>query len=151
MTDKKRRTVSLDEPIDRELRSEDVNASGLINRLLDEYYSSGLAEEAALRVKLNDLQQERQRYQSKRELANSQIQKIEDEIDLIKDELNNLDQQEVEQVETVVNLVLADKGGIDQDQLTTDNELVKHRAGKAGMTPDRFVREVNERLDNAHA
>lgn len=149
MPDKKRRTITLDERIDRELQSEDVNASGLINRLLDEYYSSGLAEEAALRVKLNDLQQERQKYQSKRELADSQIQKIEDEVDLIKDELNNLDQQEVEQVETVVNLVLADQSGIDQDQLSTDNELVKHRAGKAGMTPDRFVREVNERVNSA--
>jgi len=144
--EKERRTVTLDKHINQELKNEDVNASGLINRLLSEYFASGLSQEAALRVKLADLQQQRERAESKERLAQSEKRKVADEIDVVKDELNNLDRQEIEEIETVVNLLVAENEGISNDQLEPTNSMIKIRAEKAGMTPERFIREVEERL-----
>lgn len=144
--DKERRTVTLDRHINQELKNEDVNASGLINRLLSEYFASGLSQEAALRVKLADLQQQRERAESKERLAQSEKQKVADEIEVVKDELNNLDRKEIDEIETVVNLVKAENEGIDRTQLEKDNTLIQFRAEKAGMTPNRFLKEVEERL-----
>jgi len=144
--DKKRRTITIDAHIDEELRAEDVNASGLINRLLTEYFASGLTQEAALRVKLSDLQQQKERAASKKRLAQSEKDKVVDEIEVVKNELQNLDRTELDEIETVVTLLKADNEGITQEQLTESNNMIRHRAEKAGMTPQRFITEIEERL-----
>lgn len=144
MADKKqRKTVSLDRHTYENLQDV-ANASSTVNELLRAYFDAGRSKEAALQKKIADKEEELAAKRRQKSEIETSINRLEREIEYLQDRIHALNDEEIKQVETVVGLI--EEGAFDQRDLVPDNELVQQRSTKAGMHPERFIQEVNERL-----
>jgi predicted nucleic acid-binding Zn-ribbon protein len=144
MSDKERRTFSIDEDMNERL-SEEPNASHLVNELLRHYYACGRSEEAAQNKRLAEKESELKDVRMEKSRNESKEDRLEREIEDIRESLNSLDDKERRQIEAVVGLI--EENAFSVTNLNPENELVLQRSGKAGMDAERFIQEVRERLD----
>lgn len=148
MSDKRRRSVSLDEDVDAVL-ADHPNASALVNELVEQYGYVGKAREAALNKRIAEKESELKELREKKGRVEARIDELEREITQLRDDLHSLSVEERQQVREVVELCEPDENGrraLDPERLTPENEVVELRAGEAGMKPEKFVEEVRERL-----
>lgn len=148
MGEKKRRSVSLDEDIDEVLKNH-PNASALINSLVEEYEFVGSSREAALNKRIAEKEAELREAREKEARIQSRIDKLEREITQLRDDLHGLSTEERKEVREVVELCHPDEEGrraVQPHELTPENDVVQLRASNAGMAPEKFIQEVQDRL-----
>jgi len=145
---KKRRSVSLDEEVDEILKN-NPNASQLVNALVREYEFAGSSREAALNKKIAEKESELEQARREKTRYESKIDRLERDIEQLRDKLHGLTEAEKKTVKEVVGMCQPDEKGrrvIKPDQLHAENEAILMRANDVGMSAERFVKEVQERL-----
>lgn len=145
---KKRRSVSLDEEVDEILKN-NPNASQLVNSLVREYEFAGSSREAALNKKIAEKESELEQARREKTRYESKIDRLERDIEQLRDKLHGLTEAEKKAVKEVVRMCQPDKKGrrvIKSDQLHAENEAILMRANNVGMSAERFVKEVEERV-----
>jgi len=145
---KKRRSVSLDEEVDEILKN-NPNASHLVNSLVREYEFAGSSREAALNKKIAEKESELEQARREKTRYESKIDRLERDIEQLRDKLHGLTEAEKKAVKEVVRMCQPDEKGrrvIKSDQLHAENEAILMRANNVGMSAERFVKEVEERV-----
>jgi len=145
---KKRRSVSLDEEVDEILKN-NPNASQLVNSLVREYEFAGSSREAALNKKIAEKESELEQARREKTRYESKIDRLERDIEQLRDKLHGLTEAEKKSVKEVVSMCQPDEKGrrvIKSDQLHAENEAILMRANNVGMSAERFVKEVEERV-----
>jgi chromosome segregation ATPase len=138
---KRPRSFSIDEDLAEILAERDeMNASAAVNKFLREFVSGGRGSEAALEVRLSQLDEE---------IASTEkeLERLERERDRIEERLRQNRSELTEQVNEVVNLARKSPS-MQPSDLTADNPMITNRAGKAGVSAERFVDEVQSKVDN---
>ena len=135
---KKPRSFTVDEELHELLKQrEDLNASAAVNTFLREYLSSGRGTEAALEVRLQQL--------------NNEIAELRQELDGRKQERDRV-RNKLNERESDLNKELAkaiekwNAGELPESALEPDNPAIVTWASNAGVSADRFLTELRTRL-----
>jgi len=135
---KKPRSFSIDEELaDTLSERDDLNPSGAVNTFLREYLSGGRGAEAAIEVRISQLDEEIAELEKDLERKCRERERLEDRI---RDRQDDRD----ETIDEFVNWIQS--GTFQRDNLTPDNDAVIKQASHAALDPERFVEEVRERL-----
>jgi chromosome segregation ATPase len=138
---KRPRSFSIDEDLVEILGERDeMNASAAVNKFLREFVSGGRGSEAALEVRLSQLDEEIASTEKK-------LERLERERDRIEERLRQNRSELTEQVNDVVNLANSSPS-MEPSDLTVDNPMITNRAGKAGVSAERFVEEIQAKVDD---
>lgn len=133
------RSFSVDEDIDAILSErEDLNASAPVNRFLREYLASGQGEEAALAVRLEQVEAELAD-------ARKRVEQLERERDRLDAALEDR-RSDLRKMLTVVEQKVQD-GEFPRDNVDPGNPAIQNWAAKAGVRPQRFVDELESRIE----
>ncbi|MFB1066471.1 hypothetical protein [Natrinema sp. H-ect4] len=129
---KDRKTFSLDPDVADYLDDPSINASGLVNRLLREYFEGGGSQGMMVELRKQQLRHEKQ--------------SLEQQQEVIDEELERLDEQEEKastEYETALTPLLdtLEKGG----HVWPDHQLVKEVARDYAVEPDRVIGDLRER------
>lgn len=145
MVDKKRRSFTIDADIHDDLdRKENLNASATVNALLREYMAAGREPEAALTMRLNEIESELQGKRERLARLESEIDRLERERDDVAAKIRERDRNQHEYVEHVVEKIEA--GEITHDQLNHDNVAIQQQADNANLPVERFIEKVEAEL-----
>jgi len=140
---KKRKTFSLDEEVQEELAErEHLNASSLANEFFRQYLFQGEDTDAALQMRKKDLDREIESLRQEKGHIQSKIERKQNEREEVKDLIKQRRREGYKDIQEFIDEVLAHP----ERQLEVDNPAVKNYAQKANMTPERFIREVEEQL-----
>lgn len=135
---KEARSFSIDEDVNKILgEREDMNPSAAVNKFLREYLMAGRGEEAALAVRLEqlddeiaDLRSELQRKERERENISNRL-----------DDRRSALQDVVDEVEQKIR-----DGKFPKENVDVDNAAIQRWAAEAGVPAERFVSELESRL-----
>lgn len=134
MSGKTSRSFSIPEDLDELMRErQDVNWSGLVTTFLQEYAASGKGTEAALAVRLEQLDQELAE-------ARQTVDRLERERERIEAALDERRDSRREVFDAFEDLQ------IPEDSLTPSNPAVMNHAQKLGMEPETFLAKYREWL-----
>lgn len=129
-----------DDELKSRLEKDHFNASSLIRELLENYFRTGDSVEVALRRRLKD---------KETELEDKKLQKtkLENDIDRLEREVSEIQTKIEERQHATPEAVVEfaeklNRGDFTEEQLDPDNPAVKTWAKKAGMNPEKFIREV---------
>lgn len=146
---KKRRSVSVDAEVDEILKN-NPNASQLVNSLVREYEFAGSSREAAVNRKIAEKESELEQARREKARYESKIDRLERDIEHLRDKLHGLTEEERQAVQDVIDMTKAPEEGkrppIPEGQIDTENQAILMRANNVGMDAERFVQEVRERL-----
>jgi chromosome segregation ATPase len=132
MTKKKSRSFSIPEDLDDLMRERsDVNWSGLVSNFLQEYAASGKGTEAALAVRLEQVESELSD-------ARQEVERLERERERIESALDEKRKDRRDVYESFESL------DIRTDNLTSSNPAVKNHAEKLGMHPETFLKKYRD-------
>lgn len=135
MSEKERISATVDEDVLDQLQArQDMNVSGLVNKLLRQYLMNGGTDETAKRVRINRLRDEADELEEEAGELRAQAQAIEDHI---KEHQQQQQQQIAEAVEKLE--------GVPPDP---DNPSIKNVAAEVGMEPEEFAVVVEERRES---
>lgn len=142
---KRRRTFSIDEDIDARFKQQEhLNASATVNKLLREYVAAGKEPEAALNVRLREIETELQQKREEKARLESRIEQLEREKDDVAAKIRERERNEVKPISDYVEIV---EGSVNQEQLLdVENEALQTHAESANMTPTRFLEKVEAEL-----
>jgi len=135
---KKPRSFSIDEDVAEILSDrDDVNASAAVNKFLREFLTSGRGAEAALEVRLSQLDEE---------IADTekQLERLQRERDRIEERLRQNKSELTEQVNEVANMV--NEGGFPAENIDPENPAIQNWASEAGVPAERFVDELEAKV-----
>jgi len=131
-------SFSVDEDI-ADLLSErdDLNKSAIVNQFLREYLAGGDGEEAALRIRLERLDEE---------IADTEkeLTRLKRERDRIQDRLGDKQSQINEVLDEVAEKVRS--GEFPRENIDAGNLAIQNWAAEAGVPADRFVDELEAQL-----
>jgi len=135
---KKVTSFSLDEDI-ADLLSErdDLNKSAIVNQFLREYLAGGDGEEAALRIRLEQLDEEIAETEKELTQLKRERERIQDRLGEKKSQLNEV-------LDEVVQKVRNDE--FPRSNIDSGNLAIQNWAAEAGVPADRFVDELEARL-----
>lgn len=124
---------------------EHVNKSSLLRSLTAAYVRTGDAVEVGYQKRLSDAQTEIRNKRAQVAILESDIEELQREIaDLEK----KIEERRNSTPEEVVDLAEEVEDGLfPADALEPDNPGIQNRAGKAGLSPRAFVREVERVLE----
>jgi chromosome segregation ATPase len=122
----------------------DLNVSGLVRGLLDDYLRVGDSVEVALEKRLKEKQERKKDLEMQKADLESKIQRKEWEIEDLQDKIKTRRESVPEEVVTFAERINA--GTFSHEQLDTDNAALQNWADKAGLSPERFRSEVEQRL-----
>jgi len=142
---KQRRTFSIDEDIDNRFKQQEhLNASATVNKLLREYVAAGKEPEAALNVRLREVESELQQKREEKARIESHIERLEREKDDIAAKIREREKNQQKPVMDFVDLV---KQSPNKERLLdTDNDALEKHAERANLTPTRFLEKVEAEL-----
>ena len=142
---KQRRTFSIDEDIDKRFKQQEhLNASATVNKLLREYVAAGKEPEAAMNVRLREVEAELQQKREEKARVESHIERLEREKEDIAAKIRDREQNQVKPILDYVDLV---ENHHEPDiLLDVDNEALKTHAERANLTPTRFLEKVEAEL-----
>lgn len=133
MSEKRRISATVDPEVKAYLQRDDVNCSGLINKLVKQHLSGGTTEEAMLRLRLEQVKSQRTELQERLDSKTTEEQTLEDRL---------------EQLESSRESVLDDAEAVfNKDMLDVDNPAVEKWADDAEMTKDAFIDAMKTRLE----
>jgi len=121
-----------------------VNKSSLMRELVQNYVRAGDSVEVSLERRKKDIESELNNLKLQRQEIENEIASKERELDSIQEKLKNRREQAPEAVITFADRITNDI--FQRDQLEPDNPAVQTWANKAGLEPERFISEVEERL-----
>jgi len=135
---KQPRSFSVDEDL-AELLSErdDINASAVVNKFLREYLAGGRGEEAALEIRLSELDEEIASLETELERKRRERDRVESQLSDRRSELR-------EQLHTVEQKVR--NGEFPAENITSDNPAIQRWASEAGVPAERFADELEARV-----
>lgn len=142
---KQRRTFSIDEDIDNRFKQQEhLNASATVNKLLREYVAAGREPEAALNVRLREIETELQQKREEMARVESHIERLEREKE---DVAAKIREREKNQQKPIVDYAdLVDGHPNPETLLDVNNEALQTHAERANMTPTRFLEKVEAEL-----
>lgn len=132
---KARRTVTIDEVIDDELRERPLNASKVVNDLLREYLIGGDSTAVGKEIRIQHIEKEIQEQQNRREQLNRRIERLRNERERLEREIENQQAEFEEQLAEAKPYV---------EGRPADNPAVQNWAEKLGMTPMELKQKVEE-------
>jgi len=137
---KKARSFSIDEHIDELLRErDDLNPSSVVNEFLREYLADGRGAEAALEVRLNQLDEELAEARKEVEQLERERERVEAALGERRGTLEDVAKRFEEKVRD---------GAFPRDNVEPDNPGIQNWASKAGVMPQRLVDEIETRLND---
>lgn len=135
---KKPRSFSIDEDIAEVLSNrEDLNPSGMVNEFLREFVSNGRGEEAALEVRISQLDEDIHDLEKQLERKRRERDRIESQLESRRSNLYEV----AEQVEAMI-----DAGDFPRANVDPDNAAIQNYANDAGVPAEEFVEELEGRL-----
>lgn len=135
---KQPRSFSIDEDVNEMLSErDDINASAVVNKFLREYVAGGRGEEAALEIRLNELDEEISDLERELEQKRRERDRIEQQLQSRRSELR-------EQLAEVEQKIRNDE--FPRDNVHADNAAIQNWASKAGVPADRFADELQSRI-----
>lgn len=138
-------TVRVDADRKRRLdEDESVNVSGLLRSLLREWDLAGDTVEAGLKRRLKDEENELERLKTELTRVESDIDRKERKIDEIQNAIKERQASTPEEVVEFAQRIRDER--FPQSGLEAGNPAVKNHADAAGLTPERFISEVENRL-----
>jgi len=126
-------SVSIDEHLHERLKEDKhVNASGLFNEFLREYYATGSVDGLEFQLR-----------KTKRELedARDRVERLEREYQELKQLQENRQQESDPKLEEKVDVL----SSIPDEKLTADNPAVVNHAADLNMRPNKLAQTVRER------
>jgi DNA anti-recombination protein RmuC len=142
---KQRRTFSIDEDIDNRFKQQEhLNASATVNKLLREYVAAGKEPEAALNVRLREVESELQQKREEKARIESHIERLEREKDDIAAKIREREKNQQKPVMDFVELVKRTPNK--ERLLDADNDALEKHAERANLTPTRFLEKVEAEL-----
>lgn len=136
---KTRRTVTIDEVIDGELRERPLNVSQIVNDLLEEYLIGGDSPAIAKEIRIQHIEKELQEQQNKREAINRRIERLRNERERLEREINEQQAAFRERLEEASEIV---------EGKPADNPAVQNWAEKLNMDPVELKQRVEELPDD---
>lgn len=131
MSGKTSRSFSIPEDLDNLMKErDDVNWSGVVTHFLEEYAASGQGTEAALAVRLEQVESELAD-------ARQEVERLERERERIEAALQEKRESRRDVFESFASL---DIGA----ELTPSNPAVRRHAEKVGMAPETFLAQYRE-------
>lgn len=131
MSRKTSRSFSIPQDLDELMRErQDVNWSGLVSTFLQEYAASGKGTEAALAVRLEQIESELAD-------ARQEVERLERERERIESALDEKREARRDVFESFESLDIA-------GELSASNPAVKKHAEKLGMHPETFLQKYRE-------
>lgn len=135
---KKPRSFSIDEDVNEMLSErDDINASAVVNKFLREYVAGGRGEEAALEIRLNELDDEIADLEKELEQKRRERDRIENQLNSRRSELR----EQLAEVEQKVR-----EGAFPRENVDPDNPAIQRWASKAGVPAERFADELQARI-----
>jgi len=143
--EKPRISATIDEDLKEQLDSrEEINKSQLIETLLREYLAHGESTTVALKVRREQLRNKKQSKKIRKQTIASEIESIDDQIEEITKKIQERQKQGLEGVSELVEKVK--NGEMNPEFIDSSNPIVREKASKAGVPPERFAKEVQEKL-----
>lgn len=143
---RKRESVSVridPETKDRLDDRDDLNLSGLLRGLLEEYLYVGDSVEVALQRRLQEKEEELKELELRKTDIENQIERTERELEDIQ---HKIQQRRESTPEEVIQFAEKVKAGEFVGDLETSNPAIENKARNAGISPEKFIRLVKERL-----
>jgi len=135
---KQPRSFSIDEDVNELLAErDDINPSAVVNKFLREYVAGGRGEEAALEIRLNELDDEIAELEKELEQKRRERDRIESQLEDRQSELR----EQLLEVETKVR-----EGVFPRENVDSENPAIQNWASDAGVPAERFVDELEARL-----
>jgi chromosome segregation ATPase len=140
-------TVRVDDEQSRRLDRSEVNVSGLVRSLLDNYFVSTDTVEAGLQKQLADLEDELARLEREKTDLETRIERKRREIERVEHKLKQ--RRESTPEEAVEFAEKIESGQFPIGNLDADNVAVQNYAEKAGIPdPEKFVLLVREEIES---
>lgn len=134
MTSDERVTVRLDPELAEKLRSEE-NASAIVRKVLDAYYSNGQRKIGVLETRIDEIREERTRLQNREDKLREEQKRLQAQLDDLKPD-----------VEEIVNRAEPYVKGVSNPE----NPAVLNWADKAGIAPSELLERVNGNGGGSH-
>lgn len=135
---KQPRSFSIDEDVNKILTDrDDLNASAAVNSFLREYVASGKGEEAALEIRLQQLDDEISELEQEKQQKERERDRIEAQLESRRSDLNKT----LDYVEKKINNEEFPRQNIEQD-----NPAIQKWASESGVSTQRFVEQLEARL-----
>lgn len=128
-----------DDILAAKLATYDESVHDLIKELLEEYFK-GDAENvgpAAIGLRRQRLERERDAMKAQRQKLNEGIQDIEDEIQILDGVVNDLDDE-------VIEHALEAASRLGDEQRIPSNLSIRENAAEVGFSPEEFIERLNE-------
>lgn len=138
-------SVRIDEETKDRLDSrDDLNLSGLMRGMLEDYLRVGDSVEVALEKRRQEKEEELKELEIRKTELENQIAQTERELDDIQ---SKIDERRNSVPEEVVEFAEKIKSGqFRHEQLDPDNPALQNWSQKAGLSPNQFIRKVEDRL-----
>lgn len=138
-------SIRVDRATKEQLDTEEhVNTSSVVRDLINAFLLRGDAVEVGLERRIEHERKKLERLRLQREQITTDIESVEHEIETLEQLLSNRRRSTPEEVIEFVEGV--NSGRFSAGQLDPDNEALKNWASKAGLPPERFISEVENRL-----
>ena len=137
MSEKERKTFSLDAEVVEELNEKNLNASGVANDLLREYLIGGTTAAVGKEIRIQHIEQEIEEQLTERDRINRRIERLRSERERLEREI---EQEQAEHRERLTEAALFVRGK------DADNPAVENWAEKLNMEPYELLQRV-EQLD----
>jgi len=141
MTEKTRKSVTIDEDLAEWVENRNINFSGLVNDLLNQYRATNESDLSVLKRRIKEEQEEVAELREKIDRKETNLRKLE----------NELEQRE-EKEEEKKNLLREARDALEDTPLNRENPAVKNWARKLEMKPVKLVEELSdeEEATNGH-
>lgn len=133
MSDKVRRSITVEKEVNEMLSQERVNASGLLNDLARQHFSSGGSRELMLDLRIEQVESDIGELESRIESKKEELEHLKEEKKMISEQESAEIKEAIESVEKIV-----------PEKRSVDNVAVKNKAEKVGLTPKQLLDRVEE-------
>lgn len=137
MSEKERKTFSLDADVVDELNEKNLNASGVANDLLREYLIGGTTAAVGKEIRIQHIEQEIEEQLTERDRINRRIERLRKERERIEREIEQEQAEHRDRLEEAATFVRGKDA---------DNPAVENWAEKLNMEPYELLQRV-EQLD----
>lgn len=128
---------------------ENVNASGVVRDLLREYVTLGKAPEAALSLRVSEINADIKDRQEKIARLKAEIDELSRQRDDIRDRLKYRQREKEDVVESVADLFRS--GRVPRKQLAADSDVITAKAADADLTAAELADRVRSELEGENA
>lgn len=143
---KPRISATIDETLKEQLDNrESINKSQLIETLLREYLANGESTTVALKVRREELRRKKDNKEIQKQTIENEIESLENQIDELTKKIEERRQEGLEGVDELVEQI--ESGELNPEYVDETNPIIKTKASKAGVPPQRYAKEVMDKVE----